>query len=176
MFQSIPGFPDYEFCTETLQVKSLGRKVKNGEHYMVVKEKILKPTLSKGGYVHFGLYKDGKLYHFKRSQISWLVNTGSLPSKPLQIDHKDAVKINDKFSNLQLLTLRQNCSKAHQQNGTKYPTGVYWNRKKKKYQAQININGKTKYLGCLTTVEAASATYQKALGGLEKNESLISQQ
>ncbi len=166
MFQSIPGFPNYEFCVETLQVKSLGRKVKNKKGYRAVKETILKPTLTNYGYFQFGLCKDSKKHSLNRSYISWLVNTGSLPPKHLQIDHIDAVKTNDKFENLQLLTPRQNTTKGHQQNGRKLLTGVYQHKKNKNYYSRIWINSEDKYLGSFTTVEAASVAYQKALESL----------
>lgn len=42
------------------------------------------------------------------------------------------------------------------------PMGVYYDKEKKKYRAQINIDGKTKKLGRFNTPEEASQCYQIA--------------
>jgi len=128
-----------------------------------VKEKILKPTKNNYGYYIFSLFNESGRKHFSRSNISWLVKYSSLPEKPLQIDHKDADKTNDYWTNLQVLTQRQNLSKGFQENGTKYPTGVCWSKQHKKYTAQILVNGRQRYLGNFNTVSEASLTYQKEL-------------
>ena len=44
----------------------------------------------------------------------------------------------------------------------KYPIGVYYNRRAKKYQAQYNANGKLKGLGYYSTPEQAFYTYKQA--------------
>ena len=44
----------------------------------------------------------------------------------------------------------------------KYPVGVYYNKRDKKYKAQCNINGKLKHLGCYNTIEQAFNSYKQA--------------
>jgi len=162
MFKAIPNFPNYQFNPETLEVKSLKRKAYCGlGRYNTVKEKILKLCKNHKGYYQYILYNDKGGKRFSRSQISWLVRYGSLPQKPLQIDHIDANKTNDYWWNLQALTNRENCSKRYWQNGTKYPTGVYLHKTSQKYMARIQINGQEIYLGLHKTVVAASNAYQK---------------
>ena len=126
----------------------------------------MKLCKDKGGYYQFSLWDNGNRTLFGRYQISWLVEYGSLPPKPLQIDHIDGDKTNDHIKNLQALTSRENCSKAHQQNGKTLPAGVSYKKRNKKYVAQIWIDNKKKHLGLFTTVELASASYQKALESL----------
>lgn len=43
-----------------------------------------------------------------------------------------------------------------------YPQGVHWNKKKKKFSANLNISGKRKHIGHYTTPEAASFAYKAA--------------
>lgn len=150
-FKSIPGFPNYKFNPDTLEVKST-----------CYKEKILKPSKNNCGYYIFVFYNNGKGRTLKRSQISWLVNKGSLPPKHLQIDHIDADKTNDKFENLQILTIRENVAKAYQQNGKTLPTGVYWHIRDKKFVASITLNGKQKHLGSFDSPELALNEYKIA--------------
>ncbi len=82
----------------------------------------------------------------------------------LQVDHIDEDKTNNCIGNLQLLTNRQNCSKGK----LKYPktskyTGVYWNGGRNKWQAGINIMGKTQYIGLFHSEYGASLAYQQRL-------------
>jgi len=42
------------------------------------------------------------------------------------------------------------------------PLGIYWDKQKKKYKAQININGNQKNLGRFKTAQEAKAAYNKA--------------
>ena len=164
MFKTIPNYPNYQFNTETLDIKSLARiTLRKDGRKLPVKEKHLFLTISDKGYCRISLYNEDGKKNFKRSQISWLVKYGSLPSEHLQIDHIDGNKLNDHIDNLQQLTKRENISKGFQQNGTKYnlPPGVSLHIQTKKYISQIWIDGKTKYLGLFKTITEASNAYQK---------------
>ena len=165
MWKPIPSFPNYEFCNETLQVKSLARKSEDGRN---LRTRILKPNLKETGYYFFSLWNGGGIKVLKRSSISWLVNTGKSPPKGLQIDHKDANKTNDCSDNLQLLTNRENISKGYQDRGKKLPTGVTKRKNTKKYRAQIRINGKSKSIGNYNSPKEASIAYQNKLKELIK--------
>lgn len=167
MFESIPGYPNYQFNMETLEVKSLERKIKMWHGgYRTHYERILIPH-NYMGYYQIALHNEEGGKTLRRHQISWIVKYGELPPKPLQIDHIDANKINDHWSNLQILTNRQNCSKHHQQRGTKYPRGVSWLKDNKKYMAKIYKNNKQVYIGSFDTISEASTAYQNALRNLE---------
>lgn len=166
-FILIPDYPNYEFCNRTLEVRSLKRRMKSGSGNYKRIEIILKPILHQG-YYQFGLYNKNGHKVFKRSQICWMANTGSLPPVGIEIDHKDNIKTNDYFSNLQPLTCRQNTVKAIYYNGKKLPIGVYLYKLSGKYRSAITINGKVKYLGSFDTVDKASAAYQKELLGINE--------
>ena len=80
----------------------------------------------------------------------------------LQVDHIDENMLNNRIDNLQLLTNRQNATKSWQTKRD-LPTGACYNRSLSKYQSQITVNGKSKYLGHFNTPKEASQVYQKAL-------------
>ena len=68
------------------------------------------------------------------------------------------------FDNLQLLNNRENTTKYQltQKRSSKY-AGVYWNKKAKKWLAQIRINDKRKYLGLFDNEHEANLKYQEEL-------------
>lgn len=145
------------------EISNLGKakSLKNG------RVKILKPRLDDRGYPMAGLY-NGEMKNHKIHTLVW-DHFGDKPRNghKLQVDHIDGNKNNSRIDNLQLLTSRANSTKRSIQNGTKYPTGVYYNKQKKKFQAQIRINGKTKSLGRYLTIDEASSAYQKAVDNLQ---------
>ncbi len=104
------------------------------------------------GYWHVML--DGKMYRSHR--VLWLMYYGEWPKN--QIDHIDCNKRNNAITNLRDVTCRENQSNRKRPSlaGT---TGVF--PKGRGYSAQIQINGKTRYLGTFDTIEAASAAYTK---------------
>ena len=78
------------------------------------------------------------------------------------MDHIDSDKLNNNVNNLRLVTNRENVSKERTfKSGL--PTGVYFHKRNKKYESQIRINGKKKYLGSFNTIEEASNAYQNKL-------------
>lgn len=163
MWLSIPNYPNYQFNPETLEVKSLERDTKSGAGNYAKQERILKPSRNRQGYLQFGLCNGSGAKTLKRSQISWLVKHGELPPRPLQIDHINADKNCDYIWNLQVLTNRQNISKGWQQNGTKYPTGISWDRERKKFFVCIGMGGKTKFLGRFVCAKEASEAYKNEI-------------
>ena len=90
------------------------------------------------------------------------------PIKKLEVDHVDGDKLNNRGSNLRLVTHRLNTHNIPQhRNKTRKHSpyvGVNFNRAKKKpWYAMITVNRKEIYLGTFGTPEEASCAYQKAL-------------
>ena len=99
---------------------------------------------------------DGKEY--KAHRLAWLYIYGELPVR--EIDHKNCNPIDNRISNLRLsdrVTNNQNKGRASN-NKTGYK-GVYFVKRTKMFCAQININGKPKYLGSFTSAIEAYACY-----------------
>jgi len=75
-------------------------------------------------------------------------------SKNNQVDHIDRNPFNNHISNLRVVTDAQNSQNIDVK-------GYVFNKKNNKYQTQITINGKQKYLGCYDTKEEAREIYLK---------------
>ncbi len=115
----------------------------------------LSPGLNKVGYYKVVLCKDGKM---KTHYVHRLVAQAYLEnySDNLQVDHINGDRLNNYISNLRMVTSQQN-----QWNKTK-AKGFCWNKNAKKWQAQIKINNKIKYLGYFNTEAEARESYLKA--------------
>jgi len=99
-----------------------------------------------------------KPYYYHR--ICWLLVHGSIAGG-LDIDHIDGDTLNNKLTNLRLVTHRENSQnmKCHR-NGKL--VGCRWHKRNKKWQARIQINGKPKHLGYYDTEQEAHAAYNSA--------------
>lgn len=84
------------------------------------------------------------------------------PTNGLFIDHIDGNGANNQRSNLRLVTHRQNLQNRHESQSSKY-AGVSWNKKGRKWKAQIRIGKTRKHLGFFTEEEKAYSAYCDAL-------------
>jgi len=105
----------------------------------------------------------------KRYPIHKLVYTsfhGLIPDGKV-INHKDSNTLNNSIQNLEAVTRRENTHHGYsKRNQTSKKTGVCWNKDKKKWVAQITIDGKQKYLGSFSEEEVA---YCVVLGAMKDN-------
>lgn len=108
--------------------------------------------------------KDGRGYrrvmlgkqHYKMHRVIWIMHFGDIPSN-LVVDHIDRDISNNKIENLRLFTKSQNAL-----NVGKIYKGVSYDRKRRKWRAQISINNKNKFLGRFESKELAEEAYQIA--------------
>lgn len=84
-------------------------------------------------------------------------------NKPF-VDHKDNNKSNNNISNLRFATNKENCQNASiGKRNTSGVKGVHWNKKYKKWQANIRIDGILIFLGYFQYIEdAKQARIKKA--------------
>lgn len=76
----------------------------------------------------------------------------------LMIDHVDGNGLNNRKENLRFATHAQNMrNRRIDKRNTTGVTGVYWNKRKSKWQSLIMINGKRKGLGYFRTFDEAVA-------------------
>jgi hypothetical protein len=166
VFKSVPSFEDYE-------VSNLGRvkSLKNG------KEKILKSNSNGRGYLFVTFFYLNKSKKYFNLSVHKLVAMSFLGHKPdgthkIVVDHIDNDKSNNKLSNLQLISHRENCSKDRINTSSKY-TGSSWCNKKKKWKCYIqNLNKKT-HLGYFDIEEEASEYYKNAVKAIENGEKIV---
>lgn len=79
------------------------------------------------------------------------------------IDHKDRNKLNCLDDNLRICTNPQNNqNRGKQNNNTSGHKGVSWNKRYKKWEAKIRVNGKPVHLGYYSIIEDAARAYNTA--------------
>lgn len=109
------------------------------------------------GYLVIGIDRKSYLAH----RLAWLYVYGYMPENGL--DHKDQVRHHNWIDNLreasQVCNLRNTGNRKDNSSGVK---GVIWHRQNQKWQAQIMVNGKMKYLG--TYVEYVNAVCARLAG------------
>ena len=81
----------------------------------------------------------------------------------LHIDHIDNNGQNNNPSNLRLSTHTENMrNRGKYRNNTSGRKGVNWCNRARKWRSKIKINGRTRNLGCFTSLDDAAAAYESA--------------
>jgi hypothetical protein len=164
IWKDIPGYENIYQVSSLGNVKSLSRKILNqGLNEFYSKEKILKKHVSTNGKYIVVLRKNNLP---KTIQVHQLVAIAFLNHVPnghkIVVDHIDNNPLNNKLSNLQIITQRENASKDRKNKSSKY-TGVSWVNSHNKWYAGIQIKGKSKSLGFYENEIDAHNAYQNKL-------------
>jgi len=109
---------------------------------------------------YLGIKIKGKTYYAHRLAILYVF--GKLPE--YDTDHINGNKLDNRIANLRIATRsenNQNKKKNQPSNKTTGILGVYFDKNKCKYQAQIKINGNHINLGRFNTAELAHEAYLK---------------
>jgi hypothetical protein len=97
-------------------------------------------------------------------QLAWLYHYGALPDQP--IDHINGNRLDNRISNLRLVTYSENSQNSNKTRAASGVRGVHKSRitarNKKPWMSQIVVNGKQKKLGRFNTIEEAKAAYDAA--------------
>lgn len=94
-------------------------------------------------------------------RLAWLYVTGEWPSGDL--DHRNGAKDDNRFSNLRECVAHENMQNAGlNKNNTSGFTGVTWNKKSGKWEAQIGVRRKLIKLGLFVKPEEAALAYKNA--------------
>jgi hypothetical protein len=81
----------------------------------------------------------------------------------MQVDHINGNGLDNRRSNLRLCSNSQNHANLRKRPETSSRfKGVYWNKARRKWHAQIKVNQCTFYLGLFESEEAAGAAYDRA--------------
>ena len=166
MKETWKDIPDYE---GKYQVSDYGRvRAINYNPY-----KMIKLFLNKRGYYDVGLWKYSKRKLIAVHQLVAIVFLGHKPNGyNIVVDHVNNDKTDNRLTNLQLITHRENCSKDkwRYDKQTKY-VGVH--KSLNKFTAMIVYKGKLVNLGVFNTQEEARAHYLKNVKAIESGETLI---
>lgn len=80
-----------------------------------------------------------------------------------EVDHINRNKLDNQRCNLRPVSLQQNqCNKGKSDNNTSGYIGVSWNKRAKKWHAQIRVNYKRFHLGYFDNIIKAAEAYNKA--------------
>ena len=160
-WKNVKGYEGSYQISDLGEVRSLDRKVKWKDTERTIKGRILKPTPNSNGYPIVTL--SGKNYKLHKLVALHFLNH-PINDNSYVVDHIDNNKLNNRVDNLQYIPFRQNTSKDKWRKGktSKY-TGVSWNTNRKKWIAQIHINGQHKNLGRFNCELKAHLAYQTAL-------------
>ena len=164
IWKDIKGYEGFYQVSSLGNVKSLDRFVRNRwGAKKLVKGQNMKFTYCKDGYSKV-ILSDKSNRKTKRAHIMVAESfLGHIPCKDkLVINHIDFNVKNNRVDNLEIVTTRQNTNKKHLSSSSKY-TGVGWHKLHKKWQSQIHINKKRKYLGTFENEYDAHLAYEKAL-------------
>lgn len=171
VWKPVVGYEGLYEVSDLGRVRSLPRKWVCGNGGVKYHDgKILKPHNNKCGYLIVSLYKNGE----KKIKIHKLVaeaflNHKSDISNRLVIDHINNDKKDNRLSNLQIITNRENCSKDKKNKTSKY-TGVCWARTYNKWQVQIRHNKKSIYIGRYDCEIEAKNAYISKLNEINSNQ------
>ena len=118
------------------------------------------------GYLNLKVQLNGKILAcVKTHHVVWFFEYGEWPTSCM--DHIDGVKTNNHYTNLRLVTNRENTQAYYKSQKSSSPyQGVYWRKDRKKFYAYIYIKNKQTYLGAFTCELEAARAYDKALVGL----------
>jgi hypothetical protein len=98
---------------------------------------------------------------YRAHRLAWLYVHGEWPTQ--EIDHINGDPGDNRIANLRVATRAQNLSNRPRQcNNKSGHKGVYLDRRRGKWQAQMMICGKSKHLGSFDAIEDAAAAYRAA--------------
>jgi hypothetical protein len=107
----------------------------------------------KTGYIQISILNKVCLAH----RLAWIYMYGEIPIG-FQIDHINNIRSDNRITNLRLATSSQN----HQNQklstrNTSGVKGVYWYKTRQRWKAELELNGKSYYLGLFAEHDKASA-------------------
>lgn len=115
-------------------------------------------TKNSAGYRVISLF--GKRYPEHR--LAWFYVHGEMPKH--EIDHINQIRDDNRISNLRQVTRSENQRNKTRKDSRVDEIGIWWCRRRKRYIAEISLNGKKVYQKSFTDIdEAISARKAKAL-------------
>lgn len=161
-FVDIIGYEGLYQVSNFGNVKSLDRLVpcRIGKRMVVGKSRVL--TMSNTGYKMVSLSKGGKI---KCYSVHQLVAISFLGHKrcgyDTVVDHINGDKLDNRLSNLQLITPSENTIKGTERGSSKH-LGVSWHKRKSKWTATIRIDKKLIHLGDFKCEDEAKNRFVEA--------------
>lgn len=164
IWKDIPNYEGLYQVSNIGRIKSLTRYVNhNYGGLRIVKERIRKLNHNSSGYLCVMLNKKGFKVNIAVHILEVIAFLNHNPKgNKIVINHIDFNILNNKLSNLEIVTNRENTNKKHLKSSSKY-TGVSWYKKYNKWVSKINYGGKQYHLGYFINEYAAHLAYEKRL-------------
>lgn len=155
VWKDIPNHPDY-------QASNMG--------HIRYRNKLVKLNNTPNGYLVCNIrIAPGKYKTFNVHQLIAITFLNHVPQgRKWHIDHKDWNKTNNKVSNLQIITARENCAKdAFRRKKVKTPPGSVLNETTRKWHSTVHYKYNVINLGQFDTETEAVDAYETALENLD---------
>lgn len=114
-------------------------------------------------YINNDGYHTGRVFgrDLRAHRVIWAVYHDAWP--PIQIDHANGVRTDNRISNLRLATHAENqWNRAKNSKSLSKYKGVSWDSSTGMWDTRIMVNGVTTYFGRFATEESAAAVYREA--------------
>ena len=100
---------------------------------------------------------------YKVHRIVWMLHTGKIIPKQMEIDHINGIRNDNRIVNLRLVTRTENSTNASKRKDNKSGvTGVTWTNRTNKWRARITVNKKEIELGSFTHLNDAIKVRKQA--------------
>lgn len=167
IWRDVVGYEGLYQVSSMGRVKSLSREMINGRNFFISKDRILKPCVDTTGYYTLNLWKDRRPHTSKVHKLVAIAFLGHYPcGQGTVLDHINGDKLDNRLTNLQMVTSRQNstiCFRKGRDTLTSKYVGVSWDKRSRKWDTGIRIEGKYTHLGRYSSEIDASNAYQSAL-------------
>lgn len=173
IWKDVLGYEGLYEISNMGNIRSLDRTiVTKRKNIRIKKGKILAPQKTTVGYYIVVLHKDLKQKSFA---VHKLMAVNFLNHKPCGykevVNHKDFDKLNNKLSNLELVSQRENTNQKHLDSLSKF-TGVSFSKERNCWVSHIYFGNKNIYLGSCSSEEEASELYENALLSIQNGEEI----
>ena len=129
-----------------------------GNVFSVRRNRLLSGKIHYSGYKHILLSKNNQQKFFNISRLVAIYFIPNLKNKQ-QVDHIDRNPLNNHISNLRWVTNGENGRNKLSRKGSSKYKGVYFHKKRKKWEVQIQLNNKRQYLGSFDCEKEAAQAY-----------------
>lgn len=106
-WKDVIGYENLYQVSNLGRIKSLPKKVSNGNGTFITQEKILKPYLDKSGYHTVNLYLNKKKKLHKIHRLVGIAFIDNPDNKPA-INHKNSIRTDNRVENLEWVTFSEN--------------------------------------------------------------------
>lgn len=164
IWKDVLGYEGFYQISNMGSIRSLDRVSigKNGVKY-IRKGRVLKFGMTKFGYYIVVLHKNLNQRTFTVHKLMAINFLNHIPCGHKEVvNHKDFDRLNNKISNLEITSQRENTNKKHIKSSSKF-VGVSFYKKSNLWISAIVKDGKRVYLGSFNSEKEASDFYENAL-------------